>query len=243
MELRQCNMVSSFVRTLTICSYPRPILRPTVSEQTFRSLERSFVEIHSAILWLVHSMKGRLKTNHPATHAITKAMQLGKFEEEFASSKRELIYLKKRLFEDRRNRSENYHNHQAESLSRLTILATCFLPLSVSATVLSMQTRFFDLGFLLYDLAGVTFLLGLIAWTGLLCLKAMMAFRKRKYNSKELNPRTAYTMVTYFTVVFMTGLFLFGMTRDDKSGSKFLELQAAACVLFLLLVLGVRYCI
>ena len=233
-------MVSSFVRTLTICSYPRPILRPTVSEQTFRSLERSFVEIHSAILWLVHSMKGRLKTNHPATHAITKAMQLGKFEEEFASSKRELIYLKKRLFEDRRNRSENYHNHQAESLSRLTILATCFLPLSVSATVLSMQTRFAKLRFLLYDLVGVTFLLGFLAWTGLLFLKIVMVVRKRRYNNKRSKHSMANRVLSFLLIATWTGSFMRGMLVAEESD---VEEQIAFGVLSLLFLLGLYYCI
>ncbi|GKT64741.1 hypothetical protein ColTof4_07138 [Colletotrichum tofieldiae] len=49
---------------------------------------------------------------------------------------------------------------QADSLQRLTVLATIFLPLSLAAAVLSMQTRFSDLGALLYDFFGVAVVLG-----------------------------------------------------------------------------------
>lgn len=49
---------------------------------------------------------------------------------------------------------------QTSNVQQLTILATIFLPLSLSAGVLSMQTRFKDLGTLLYDFFGVVVLLG-----------------------------------------------------------------------------------
>ncbi|GJC88377.1 hypothetical protein ColLi_11215 [Colletotrichum liriopes] len=49
---------------------------------------------------------------------------------------------------------------QTDSLQRLTVLATIFLPLSLAAAVLSMQTRFSDLGALLYDFFGVAVVLG-----------------------------------------------------------------------------------
>ncbi|KAJ4326730.1 hypothetical protein N0V84_002848 [Fusarium piperis] len=52
--------------------------------------------------------------------------------------------------------------NQTRSVQRLTLLATIFLPLSLAAGVLSMQTRFVDLGFLLYDFFGVAVLLGAI---------------------------------------------------------------------------------
>lgn len=242
MELRQCIMVSSCVRTLTICSYPRPDQQPTISMQTLRSLERSFDEIRLAILWLVRSMKGRSETNHTATRAITEAIQLGKIKEEFASSKRELTYLKQRLFGDEHTRSDNYNNHQAESLSRLTILATCFLPLSVSATVLSMQTRFAKLGFLLYDLVGVTFLLGLLAWTGFLCSKKIMVVRKRRYKNGRSKDTIIYRVLTYLLVVIMTGGFMKGMFSAEELRI-WLGIQTATAVLCVLFLLGIRFCI
>lgn len=52
--------------------------------------------------------------------------------------------------------------NQTRGVQQLTLLATIFLPLSLAAGVLSMQTRFKDLGNLLYDFFGVVVLLGAI---------------------------------------------------------------------------------
>jgi Mg2+ and Co2+ transporter CorA len=60
---------------------------------------------------------------------------------------------------------------QKRNVQFLTILATIFLPLSLAAGVLSMQSRFTDLGVLLYDFVGVVVLLVVIA---LLFLGAMV---------------------------------------------------------------------
>jgi hypothetical protein len=61
-----------------------------------------------------------------------------------------------RLFEYQ-NASSNIL--QANSVKRLTILASVFVPISVAASILGMQTRFVDLHLLLYDLLGVTVIL------------------------------------------------------------------------------------
>lgn len=52
---------------------------------------------------------------------------------------------------------------QANSVTQLTRLAAIFLPLSLAAGVLSMQTRFADLKLLLYDFVGVMLILGTVA--------------------------------------------------------------------------------
>ncbi|RKK34336.1 hypothetical protein BFJ67_g13833 [Fusarium oxysporum f. sp. cepae] len=52
--------------------------------------------------------------------------------------------------------------NQTRGVQQLTLLATIFLPLSLAAGVLSMQTRFKDLGTLLYDFFGVVVLLAAI---------------------------------------------------------------------------------
>ena len=54
----------------------------------------------------------------------------------------------------------NYFNSdQARSLKRLTILASVFLPLTLSCGILSMETRAADLGLLWYDYVGLCTLL------------------------------------------------------------------------------------
>ncbi|KAF5630306.1 hypothetical protein F52700_7328 [Fusarium sp. NRRL 52700] len=52
--------------------------------------------------------------------------------------------------------------NQTRGVQQLTLLATIFLPLSLAAGVLSMQTRFKDLRTLLYDFFGVVVLLAAI---------------------------------------------------------------------------------
>jgi len=56
--------------------------------------------------------------------------------------------------------------HESQSVKLLTALAAGFLPLSLGASLLSMQTRFAKLGYLIYDFVGVGvllfFLMGLV---------------------------------------------------------------------------------
>ncbi|KAI4246279.1 MAG: hypothetical protein L6R42_009940, partial [Xanthoria sp. 1 TBL-2021] len=53
--------------------------------------------------------------------------------------------------------------YESQGIKRLTLLATIFLPLSLSASILAMNTRFRDLHLLLFDFIGVSFLLGSLA--------------------------------------------------------------------------------
>lgn len=49
--------------------------------------------------------------------------------------------------------------HESQSVRRLPALAMDFLPLSLGAALLSLQTRFSDLSYLLHDFVGVELLL------------------------------------------------------------------------------------
>lgn len=53
--------------------------------------------------------------------------------------------------------------YESRGVKRLTLLATIFLPLSLSASILAMNTRFRDLHLLLFDFVGVFFVLGSFA--------------------------------------------------------------------------------
>ncbi|KAK2063272.1 hypothetical protein LY76DRAFT_601903 [Colletotrichum caudatum] len=57
----------------------------------------------------------------------------------------------------------SWNVNQSQNVKVLTLLATVFLPLSLSAGILSMNTRFKDLGDLMYDFIGVVVLLGALA--------------------------------------------------------------------------------
>ena len=61
--------------------------------------------------------------------------------------------------------------HDGLSLWLLTLLASIFLPLSLASGILSMQTRFADLHFLLYDFCGVITIIGSLIVVVFLALK------------------------------------------------------------------------
>ncbi|KAI1013670.1 hypothetical protein LB503_010700 [Fusarium chuoi] len=63
--------------------------------------------------------------------------------------------------------------NQTKGVQQLTLLATIFLPLSLASGLLSMQTRFKDLGTLLYDFFGVVMLLAAIVIIIMILLNLM----------------------------------------------------------------------
>ena len=62
---------------------------------------------------------------------------------------------------DAQDRLHNFED--STNVKRLFILATVFLPLSLVTSMLSMSTRFKDLKLILYDLLGVSVIVGLAA--------------------------------------------------------------------------------
>jgi hypothetical protein len=221
--------------------------RYTFNVQTLRSLERSFDEVHLSIQWLKDRMQIRLKAARVAPSAIDNLTDLGNLEEDLASSKRELTYHIQGLIEEGRTRSEYSNTNQAENLSRLTILATCLLPLSISATVLSMQTRFADLGILLYDLLGVTFLLGLIALTIFLVSKKLLAIRKKQrftvatFYFGRIGLESSRMLLVYPTILLLTVSFLIGMFKNATVGLQVLGYEAAGAFGFWVLLRLLQY--
>lgn len=66
-------------------------------------------------------------------------------------------------------------------MSNLTLIATIFLPLSLGSSLLSMQTRFADLGLLLYDFVGVGVLLASV-------MVLVLFFVRRERNLSRRRP-------------------------------------------------------
>jgi ABC-type multidrug transport system fused ATPase/permease subunit len=64
--------------------------------------------------------------------------------------------------------------HESHSIRRLTTLATGFLPLSLGASMLSMQTRFADLGLLVYDFVTVGMLLFFLMYTSYILMRVLV---------------------------------------------------------------------
>ncbi|KAI8963589.1 hypothetical protein F5Y11DRAFT_144506 [Daldinia sp. FL1419] len=92
--------------------------------------------------------------------------------------------------------------NQSGNVQNLTLLATIFLPLSLAAGVLSMQSRFKDLGSLLYDFFGVVVLLAAIVAL-LLGIMFILA------NVKELESRMLkYKIYRQIGRRFLLGVFV-----------------------------------
>ncbi|KAF5626912.1 uncharacterized protein FTJAE_9418 [Fusarium tjaetaba] len=128
--------------------------------------------------------------------------------------------------------------NQTKSVQQLTLLATIFLPLSLAAGVLSMQTRFKDLGTLLYDFFGVVVLLAAIVLI-LIILLNLMAF-VNEVDSKLSVRSSMYRVVFRGKLLFMINIgffvfgclvlssFLVGMFKDVLFGAKILGYGVAA---------------
>ncbi|KAJ9150536.1 hypothetical protein NKR19_g5241 [Coniochaeta hoffmannii] len=128
---------------------------------------------------------------------------------------------------------------QTDNVERLTLLATVFLPMSLAAGILSMQTRFTELGDLLYDFVGVVVLLG----SGAIALFAVLITLGLV---KELDSRLMWfgfyrrfirRVLTFGWVATLASLaalvlasFVVGMFKDVALGAKILGYGALAIV-------------
>ncbi|KAM0445262.1 hypothetical protein ACHAO4_009860 [Trichoderma viride] len=129
--------------------------------------------------------------------------------------------------------------NQSGNVQMLTLLATIFLPLSLSAGVLSMQSRFKDLGDLLYDFFGVVVLLAAgvaLLVTAMLLFSSMKELESRlfKYHWYKaiLRPVILLTIsgITFTLGALVLASFLVGMFKDVVLGAKILGYGIAAAI-------------
>ncbi|KAF2105773.1 hypothetical protein BDV96DRAFT_638649 [Lophiotrema nucula] len=127
---------------------------------------------------------------------------------------------------------------EAESLKRLTIFAGIFLPLSLACSFLSMQTRFADLHYLIYDFCGVVVILIGLAVLVLLALrfisiapKLIVRFEARVWKvHKGVWPIAAVMGAAGILIAWalLAASFLVGMIKDVTLGLKILGYGVAA---------------
>ncbi|KAF5648006.1 hypothetical protein F52700_1220 [Fusarium sp. NRRL 52700] len=129
--------------------------------------------------------------------------------------------------------------NQSGNVQMLTLLATIFLPLSLSAGVLSMQSRFKDLGDLLYDFFGVMVLL--VAVVALLLVAMFVISSAKELESRlwrypwykvYLRP-TLLVAMTAIALIFGTLVltsFVVGMFKDVVLGAKILGYGIIAAI-------------
>ncbi|KAL9473478.1 hypothetical protein ACSS6W_007858 [Trichoderma asperelloides] len=128
---------------------------------------------------------------------------------------------------------------QSSNVQMLTLLATIFLPLSLAAGVLSMQSRFKDLGDLLYDFFGVVVLLAaavalLVVIMLLLSSAKELESRLFKYHWYKAILRPAL-LATIFGITLTLGAlvltsFVVGMFKDVVLGAKILGYGIASAI-------------
>ncbi|KAM0421344.1 hypothetical protein ACHAPT_010876 [Fusarium lateritium] len=136
--------------------------------------------------------------------------------------------------------------NQTRGVQQLTLLATIFLPLSLAAGVLSMQTRFKDLGSLLYDFFGVVVLLGAIVVIIFLIMTVMAIVKEaesrlaqyffyRKHVRRIVLLLVILGLFLYGSLVLSS--FLVGMFKDVPLGAKILGYGSAAALGVMLIFL------
>jgi hypothetical protein len=139
--------------------------------------------------------------------------------------------------------------NQADSVNQLTMLAAIFLPLSLAAGVLSMQTRFSELNFLLYDFVGVVLILGTMATLLAIITRygpdiyddiLLYSYSWRLYVAPKLRKCLKFTLLTVWWLALLAS-FLVGMLKDSIFGLRLFGFEAAGITgLWLLSLKGVR---
>lgn len=145
---------------------------------------------------------------------------------------------------------------QSLNMTRLTTLASVFLPLSLAAGLLSMQTRVSQLGLLVYDFTGICIILGtLILLTYPIMSRVIATSNRRSWyslNMMAIDSLTSgrikfpirileYHKSWYFVLaIYIWGVvvasFLVGMSYSVSVGVKILGFGVAAGVAALFLI-------
>jgi hypothetical protein len=119
---------------------------------------------------------------------------------------------------------------QADSVGMLTVLATIFLPMSLAASVLSMSTRFKDVGVLLYDLFGVVVIISVVIFILMILLFIVSMIKELLEGMRFRPPRFVMTLVPFIFVPYgalVLASFLVGMFKDVGLGAKILGIGTA----------------
>ncbi|CAI6335445.1 unnamed protein product [Periconia digitata] len=129
--------------------------------------------------------------------------------------------------------------HEAQKVRYLGILASIFLPLSLASGLLSMQTRFADLGYLIYDFFGVLVLIGSIVIILLLMLKFYVRGKElwmqfnRDFDFRWFLGSAGFVMRVFVIVATWAVLlssFSIGMLKNTELGLKILGYGVATVV-------------
>lgn len=114
---------------------------------------------------------------------------------------------------------------ESQSVKRLSILASVFLPASLASSILAMTTRFKDLGLVLYDFVGVFVVIASIAITSYVLIPSLVSSMKRQLRQLKMiiHRRTVSPMVWYASYLaipwaIILASFLVGMFSNLRNG-------------------------
>lgn len=158
-----------------------------------------------------------------------------------------------RFFE---GKSKALNIQESVSVKRLTVLAAVFVPLSLSASLLSMQTRFVHLHLLLYDFVGVFFILSTFALLAYPIISLALGLKYSKF-LEDVSPIPAVTKrqnknavrlsrILSALFLYIPGLivwsvflasFIVGMTIETIFGLKILGYGLAVALAYVILAL------
>jgi hypothetical protein len=132
---------------------------------------------------------------------------------------------------------------ESTSIRLLTLLASIFLPMSLASGILSMQTRFASLHYLLYDFCGVVTIFGTLIVTVFLVLKLFIVLMDQFTKARARFGRWLYyeqvliwpaafavsSLVLGFWALIFTS-FMVGMIKDIALGLRILGYGCATYV-------------
>lgn len=152
-------------------------------------------------------------------------------------------------------RDTEHNIRESISVKRLSILATIFLPLSLSTSILSMNNRFKELNLILYDFLGVFTVVSSIAILILLLVSGFMKTNPLKFIfRKDVDPVEGYQVVLPWRISFLRIAmiyiwlpalwavvlvsFIVGMVKNVILGLKILGFGSAALLIYILIILS-----
>lgn len=202
-----------------------------------RSIERTIVGLSMSLDWLSKQMRTRISviTASPRETEMTEYLDIIQDEREYTEQEISTqISLHNELY---KVFAQKTSIEQANSVNQLTLLAAFFLPLSLAAAILSMQTRFADLGVLLYDFLGVMVILIALA----LLVAGFNAYGRSYYDDflhEVYFALRAFPAYPRMITIFWSSLwisaslvsFLLGMLKSVDLGGTVLGYEAAAIV-------------
>lgn len=216
---------------------------------TLRTIEDAMDYITGAIECVSANLRSSSVTPSPAKDAAPLGAYLDGLLQDCGFYKRQVAQLKARSSEIFEVMSYHVNAKQADSVNQLTMLAAFFLPLSLAAGVLSMQSRFSELNLLLYDFVGVVLILGTIAaflaflsryGSDIYDFILLVNYGRRSGRTPRLRKYLKFTLLAVWWLALLVS-FLIGMLKGPIVGLKIFGFEAGGITgLWLLSLKGVR---